>query len=224
MRKNLNLIPEPLNIEALFEQTIYFPILFCEGSETNRMDISDFEAELTVWKNNPNNPILECTTSGPADNKITKSSSLSDSIIDKMTILSDFLQTSPTNAAPPPDEYKYRLNIISPDGVDVFVLNGKFIIYDVAPDDYVIPATNPNTVLFNQTIVQLVLGDILPSDAIKTKPVANNTELSDLINSGFIGDVAVDAYTDENGNVGYARFAITSSGVYILPSLPITIN
>ena len=37
-------------------------------------------------------------------------------------------------------------------------------------------------------------------------------------------DVAVDSYTDENGNVGYARFAITSSGVYILPSLPITIN
>jgi hypothetical protein len=223
MRKNLNLIPEPLNIEALFEQTIYFPILFCEGSITNRMDISDFEAELTVWKNNPSSPILECTTSGPADNKITKSSSLSDSIIDKMTILSDFLQTSPTNAAPPPDEYKYRLNIVSPDGVDVFVLNGKFIIYDVAPDDYVVPTENPNTVLFNQTIIQLVLGEILPSDAIKTKPVANNTELQDLIDSGFIGDVAVENFLDENGNTSYARISITPTGIYIIPTLQITL-
>lgn len=223
MRKLLNLISEPLNIEALFEQTIHFPILFREGSETNRMDISSYEAELTVWKNNPNSPILECSTSGPVNNKITKVSSYDDGIIDKMVILSDFLQTSPHNAAPPPDEYKYRLNIISSSGVDIFVLNGLFIIRDSAPDWYEVPQSQPNTILFTDNTIVLVLGEILPSDAIKTKPVSNNSELSDLVNSGYIGDVAVDAYTDENGNVGYARFAITSSGVYILPSLPITI-
>lgn len=223
MRKLLNLISEPLNIEALYEQTIYFSMIFCEGSASNRLDIGDYEAELTVWATSPDSPILTCTSSGPANNKIEKSSSLGDSIIDKMTILSDFLQTSPENVAPSPGEYKYRLNIISLEGVDTFVLNGKFIIYDAAPEDYEVPINNPNTIVFVNNTTQLILGEILPSDAIKTKPVANNTELQDLIDSGFIGDVAVENFLDENGNTSYARISITQTGIYIIPTLQITL-
>lgn len=178
MRKLLNLISEPLNIEALYEQTIFFPVIFKNGNlDTDRLHIGDYQSSFTVWKNNPNNPILECTTEGPDSNKISISSSQNDEILDQITILSDFLQSTPTNAALPSDTYLYRLNMISPNGVDNFVLNGNFIVRDSAPDWYETPETNPNTILVNGTIVSVVVNSI----SLNQKVLSVNGKQGDVV-------------------------------------------
>jgi hypothetical protein len=146
MRKVLYLLGEPLDIQTLYEQSIYIVLRFKNGEV--RKDMTGFESDLAVWLNQGTNLITGSTQSGA----ITLASTANDAILDEMRIFIDFIGTN--TACPAPYSYNYRLNI-EKDGIDTFALNGKFVILDVAPDDFQIEDVQPSTVTFTQTSVSV---------------------------------------------------------------------
>ena len=146
MRKVLYLLGEPLDIQTLYEQSIYIVFRFKNGEI--RKDMTGYESDLAVWLNQGTNLITGSTQSGA----ITLASTANDSILDEMRIFIDFIGTN--TVCPAPYSYNYRLNI-EKDGIDTFALNGKFVILDVAPDDFQIEDIQPSTVTFVQTLVSV---------------------------------------------------------------------
>ena len=144
MRKVLYLLGEPLDIQTLYEQSIYIVLRFKNGEV--RKDMTGFDADLAVWLNQGANLIEGSTQSGA----ITFASTANDAILDEMRILIDFIGTN--TACPAPYSYSYRLNI-EKNNIDTFALNGKFVILDVAPDGFQIEDVQPSTVTFVQTSV-----------------------------------------------------------------------
>lgn len=144
MRKILYLLSEPLDIQALYEQSIYIVLRFKNGEV--RKDMTGFDADLAVWLNQGVNLIEGSTQSGA----ITFASTANDAILDEMRIFIDFIGTN--TVCPAPYSYSYRLNI-EKDNIDTFALNGKFVILDTAPDDFQIEDVQPSTVTFVQTSV-----------------------------------------------------------------------
>lgn len=146
MRKILYLLGEPLDIQTLYEQSIYIVLRFKNGGV--RKDMTGFDADLAVWLYQGTNVI----TGSTQDGAITFASTANDAILDEMRIFIDFIGTNTT--CPAPYSYNYRLNI-EKDNIDTFALNGKFVMLDVAPDDFEISNAQPSTVTFTQSSVTI---------------------------------------------------------------------
>lgn len=197
MRKILYLLGEPLDIQTLYEQSIYIVLRFKNGEV--RKDMTGFDADLAVWLNQGANLITGSTQSGA----ITFASTANDAILDEMRIFIDFIGTNTT--CPAPYSYNYRLNI-EKDNIDTFALNGKFVMLDVAPDDFEISNAQPSTVTFTQSSVTVSVQTMNVDVLGELNDVSISAPLQDLELFGYVAGkwrnvsryMKVEKYTAEN--------------------------
>ena len=218
MRKILYLLGEPLDIQTLYEQSIYIVLRFKNGEI--RKDMTGYSADFVVWLDAPNLPLIHARTGGQSSALITFVSSNNDSILDEMHLFVDFMGSETVQQSPAPYQYKYRLDI-EKNNIDQFVLNGKFTILDYAPDDFEFQNSQPNTIAFQDNFVTIQVSEIVPTNNLTIKQVANNSALSALLATGYQGFVSILNYVDSDGNAAPALVWRVGNVSKIVPSLDI---
>lgn len=218
MRKILYLLGEPLDIQTLYEQSIYIVLRFKNGEI--RKDMTGYTADFSVWTSSPATPVIRARTGGQDSALITFASSQNDAILDEMRIFVDFMGSVTVQQSPAPFEYRYRLDV-EKNSIDQFVLNGKFTILDYAPDDFEFQNSQPNTIVFQDNFITIQVAEITPSNSLTIKQVANNSALSALLATGYQGFVSILNYVDSDGNEAPALIWRIGSVSKIVPSLDI---
>lgn len=218
MRKILYLLGEPLDIQTLYEQSIYIVLRFKNGEI--RKDMTGYTADFAVWLEAPNVPVIHARTGGQDSALITFASSQSDAILDEMRIFVDFMGSGTVQQSPAPFVYKYRMDV-EKNNIDQFVLNGKFTVLDYAPDDFEFQNTQPNTIVFQDNFITIQVSEIVPTNNLTIKQVANNSALTALIASGYEGFISVLNHVDSDGNSAPALIWRIGGVSKIVPSLDI---
>ena len=216
MRKVLYLLGEPLDIQTLYEQSIYIVLRFKNGEV--RKDMTGYTADFVVWLEAPNLPLIHARTGGQSSALITFVSSNNDAILDEMHLFVDFLGGGTVQQCPAPYQYKYRLDV-EKNNIDQFVLNGKFNILDYAPDDFEFKNEQPTSIVFQDNVVTIQISEIVPTNNLTIKQVTNNSTLTALIASGYEGFISVLNYVDSDGNSAPALIWRVGGVSKIVPSL-----